>query len=201
MFFFKKPIVSRERQKVLEDFRDSAVRALRELKKNAPTELERELFSRMTANVLDTPIRFYPRKTLKEKILFTGNRIISSVVRGEHVNVIKIYQKGDQRFFVKSNYINLPSEHVFEENKLSVDGIFTLAHEYAHFPKPSLGKFARANNISYEQAEELLADTLSAKLAVSMGYPKQLVLRHFQGRELVYGKIPFKRLIWNAVNK
>jgi len=174
---------------------------LDELGRNAKTDLEKALFARMKRNVQHTPIFFYPRKTLKERIFHSRGRTFTSVVKGEHVNVIKIFQKGSKRFAVVDNYINMPAEHVFNAGNLTVAGIFTLAHEYAHFPKPALSKFASANRISGEQAEELLADTLSAKLAVAMGYPKELVLGHFKGRELVYGQIPFKKLIWNAVNR
>ncbi len=201
MGFFSKPILDKERVKALDGFRASAVRALDDLGKNAKTDLEKTLFAGMKKNVQRTPIYFYPRKSLKERILHAGGRTFASVVKGEHVNVIKIYQRGKQRFVVRDNYINMPAEHVFDGGKLAVDGIFTLSHEYAHFPKPALSKFAAVNGISAEQAEELLADTLSAKLAVALGYPKELVLGHFKGREIVYGKIPFKQLIWNAVNK
>jgi hypothetical protein len=201
MGFFKKPVLDKERVKALDQFRERAVKTLEELRKNTKIELEKTLFERMIRNVENTPIYFYPKKTLKERIFQARGRVFGSVIKGEHVNVIRIFQKGSQRFFLRSNYINMPAEHVFEGSKLTVEGIFTLAHEYAHFPKPSLNKFAKANGISNEQAEELLADTLSAKLAVGLGYPKEHVLKHFQGRELVYGSIPFKRLIWNAVNK
>jgi len=201
MGFFKKPLLGKERVKVLDEFRKKAVKSLKELKKKSKIPLEKVLFERMIYNVESTPIMFYPRKTLKEKIFFAHGRVFSSVVKGENVNVIKIFQRGKQRFMVRSNYINMPAEHVFDGDKLAIDGIFTLSHEYAHFPKPALNEFAAANGISGEQAEELLADTLSAKLAVEMGFPKERVLHHFQGRELVYGRIPFKRLIWNAINR
>lgn len=201
MPFFKKPILYKERVKALDQFRENAAKVLQEMQKAAKNGLEKALFERMAANVKNTPIMFYPRKTLKEKIFQAHGRIYGSVVKGEHVNVIKIYQKGKQRFVIQDSYINMPAEHVFEGSRLTIEGIFTLAHEYAHFPKQGLEKFAQANKITYGQAEELLADTLSAKLAVAMGFPKELVLAQFQGRELVYGKIPFKRLIWNAVNK
>ena len=201
MGFFSKPILGKERTKALDEFRKRAVKALEELKKNTKIPVEKQLFERMIYNVERMPIFFYPKKTLKERIFFAGGRIHASAVKGENVNIIRIYQKGKQRFIIRDNYINMPAEHVFEGKKLSIDGIFTLGHEYAHFPKPALRQFAMANNITGEQAEELLADVLSAKLAVGLGYPKENVLQHFKGRELVYGRIPFKRLIWNAVNR
>ena len=201
MAFFRKRILDKDRRKVLENFRDRASQTLKQLEKKAKTDVEKALYASMRKNVVTTPIHFYPKKTLKEKIFFKQGRVYTSVVKGEHVNAIKIFQKGSQRFVVKSDYINMPAEHMFDGSKLAVEGIFTLAHEYAHFPKKNLGKFASEKNISYEQAEELFADILSAKLAVEMGYPKENILKHFKGREIVYGKIPYKKLIWNAVNK
>ena len=201
MAFFRKRILDKVRRKVLENFRDRASQTLKQLEKKAKTDVEKSLYASMRKNVVTTPIYFYPKKTLKEKIFFKHGRVFASVVKGEHVSAIKIFQKGSQRFVVKSDYINMPAEHMFNGSKLAVEGIFTLAHEYAHFPKKNLGQFASSKNISYEQAEELFADILSAKLAVEMGYPKENILKHFKGREIVYGKIPFKKLIWNAVNK
>lgn len=201
MGFFSKPVLDRERVKALDSFRASAVKALDELGKSAKNDLQKTLFARMKSNVRRTPIIFYPRKSLKERIFRSHGRTFASVVKGEHVNVIRIFQRGRKRFFVQDDYINMPAEHVFDGSRLTVEGIFTLAHEYAHFPKPALAKFAAANGFSPGQAEELLADTLSAKLAVAMGYPKELVLLHFQGRELVYGRMPFKEMIWSAVNR
>jgi len=198
MFFFKKPLLSKERKKALDGFREQAVSALAEMEKASKDGLSQELYAGMRRNVENTPIIFYPRKTLKEKIYKFRGRVFGSVVKGEHVNQIRIYQKGRQRFVVQSNYINMPAFHVFEGNRLTVDGIFTLAHEYAHFPKPALGAFARANEMSYEQAEELLADALSAKLAVKLGYPREKVLGRFSGRGLVYGRIPFRKFIQKA---
>ena len=201
MFFFKKKILTKERIKAVNDFRKTAVKALKELEKSTKDQASKVVYKRMLRNVQTTPVYFYPRRNMKETVFKAGNRIFSSVVKGEHVNVIKILQKGSQRFLLKSDFINLPAEHMFDGDKMTIEGIFTLSHEYAHFPKPALGRFAKANKITFTQAEELMADTLSAKLAVKMGYPKEFVLGHFYGRELVYGKIPFKRFIWNAVNR
>ena len=200
MLFFKKPILTKERVKALNQFRKQAVKALLELQGKAKTQALKEIYAGMIRNVESTPIYFYDRKNLRQTVFKAHGFLFGSVVKGEHVNVIKIFQKGKQRFAIKTNFINMPAQHVFEGEKLTVAGIFTLSHEYAHFPKPALGAFAKANRISFEQAEELLADALSAKLAVSLGYPKELVLENFSGRQLVYGKTPFKKFIWNAVN-
>lgn len=201
MKFFKKPVLTDKRRKALDEFRKTAVRALKDLKKQAKDNLSEVLYADMIANVKSTPIYFYPRRTLRERIFRGSGRIFASVVKGEHVNAVKIYQKGQQMFVVKSDYINLPAEHIFDGEKLTIDGLFTLSHEYAHFPKPALGGFATHHEMSYEQAEELFADMLAAKLAVKMGYPKDRVMRHFAGRELVFGGFPFRKFIKKAIGK
>ena len=109
MGFFRKPILDRERTKALEDFRASASQTLGKLEKKAKLDVEKVLYARMRQNVVNTPIYFYPRKTLKENIFFKHGRVFASVVKGEHVNAIKIFQKGRQRFVVKSDYIKLNS--------------------------------------------------------------------------------------------
>ena len=198
MGFFQKPILSRKRTKELDRFRHGAINALNELAKHAPDDKVRHLYNRMAQNVERTPLVFYPRRNLKAKIYRMSGRIFGTVTKGEHVNKITIMQKGKDRFVITSDYINLPAEHVFDGEKLSIGGIFTLSHEYAHFPKPDIGSFAAAYGISEGQAEELLADLLAAKLAVKMGYPKANVLHHFRGREVVYGSFPFKKVIEDA---
>jgi len=199
MGFFKKPVLSGKRRKALDTFRKNAVKALNELSKAANDDLSKQIYAGMVWNVQNTPIYFYPRKSLRERIFSARGRVFGSVVKGEHVNTVKIFQRGNQLAVVKSDFINLPAEHIFDGNKLTIDGIFTLSHEYAHFDKPAIGAFAAANGMSGSQAEELMADVLAAKLAVKMGYPKGHVLEHFEGRGIVYGSIPFKKFIKDAV--
>ncbi len=201
MGFFKKRILSKKRKKAIDEFRKNAVRALEELKRDSKDSLSRQIYSKMIHNVEHTTIKFFPRRSLRETIFGGGGRIFASVVKGEHVNQIKIYQKGNQMFVVKSDFINLPAGHVFNKDRLTIDGIFTLSHEYAHFPKPALVGFAKANAMSYDQAEELFADMLSAKLAVKLGYPKDKILNHFSGRGIVYGRVPFRAFILKAIGK
>lgn len=201
MGFWQKPIITRKRKKQLDIFRKAALWALDDLAKKAPNEDVRFLYERMAHNVKNTRIVFHDRKNLKEKIFRFGGRIVGkSVTKGEHVNTVTIQQMGDQKFMIKDDYINLPAHHVFDGEKLSIDGIFTLAHEYGHFPKgENAESFAVAYGLSESQSEELLADLLSAKLAARMGYPKDRILHHFRGREAVYGGYPFKEMIRKAV--
>lgn len=192
---FKKGALSTRRKDALTAFRKDAVKALHFLQKNAKSKLDKSLYELMEDNVRNTPIIFYPRRVLRQNLYRVGPYISSSVTMGEHVNSIKIIQQGRQVFVIRSHHINLPSEHLFESDKLTMNGIFTLAHEYAHFPKPAIGRFAIKHGLTGEQAEELMADMLSAKLAVTLGYPKENVLRHFAGREIVYGNFPFREWI------
>lgn len=191
--------MTKKRKDALTLFRRDAVKALHYLQKHAKQKLDRRLYELMEANVRNTPIMFYPRRILRKTSYSIGPYVSSSVTMGEHVNAIKILQKGSQVFVIRSHYINLPSEHLFEGDKLTIRGIFTLAHEYAHFPKPAIGKFAAKNNLTSGQAEELMADMLAAKLAVTLGYPKERVLQHFAGREIVYGGFPFREWIRSIV--
>lgn len=192
---FKKSALSKKRKDALTAFRKDAIKALKFLQKHAKTKLDMHLYEMMENNVRNTPIIFYPRKVLRQQVYRIGPYISSSVTMGEHVNSVKIIQKGNQVFVLRSHHINLPSEHLFEGDKITINGLFTLAHEYAHFPKPAIGRFAAKNGLTIEQAEELMADMLSAKLAVTLGYPKEKVLQHFAGREIVYGNFPFREWI------
>ncbi|MDP6670367.1 MAG: hypothetical protein QGI60_00950 [archaeon] len=201
MGFFKKRILTKKRKKALDTFRNTAIKALEELKGGSKDSLSKQIYAGMIQNVKHTPIKFFPRRSLRETIFSGGGRVFASVVKGEHVNQIKIFQKGNQMFVVKSDFINLPAGHVFKGDKLTIDGIFTLCHEYGHFPKPALAGFAAAHAMSYEQGEELFADILSAKLAVKMGYPKDKVLDHFSGRGIVYGRVPYRAFILKAIGK
>ncbi len=199
MAFFKKPILSNKRKKALDAFLVHAVQALKELEKEARNPLVKSLFEAMAENVARTPIYFYPSKVLRANFYSHGGRLSVSVTKGENVSIFKIIQIGGRHIIKRESFINLPAAHVFKGEKMTLDGILTLCHEYAHFPKPKILEFAKIHSMSVTQAEELFADVLSAKLAVKMGFPKNEVIRHFSGREIVYGKIPYREFILRAI--
>jgi len=199
MGFFRRPILTKKREKELTHFRKYAIKALHELEKKEKHHSIKELYQDMASNIEKTPLMFYDAQNLRSKVYRVGNKVFGSVTKGEHVRQIMVYQQGPNTYVKSKNYINLPADHIFDGDRMSMDGIFTLAHEYGHFPKRHVNVFADAYNVSEEQAEELLADILSAKLAVKMGYPKTHVLRHYLGREIVYGTFPFKQFIKDAV--
>ena len=86
MAFFRKQILDKERIKALENFRDRASKTLKQLEKKAKSDVEKALYASMRKNVVSTPIYFYPKKSLKEKIMFKGGRVYASVVKGENVS-------------------------------------------------------------------------------------------------------------------
>ncbi|MCX6801698.1 MAG: hypothetical protein NT067_01150 [Candidatus Diapherotrites archaeon] len=174
MPLFEKPVLGGKRRKALDK-----------------SSISRELFELMELNLANTPIFFYPRRAMRVSPY--------SVTQGENVSYYKIIQIGGMRRIERESFINLPAEHIFEGDKMTLGGILTLSHEYAHFPKPKLMEFAVANGISFTQAEELMADVLSAKLAVKMGFSKEQVISHFAGREIVYGSMPFRQFILRAI--
>ncbi len=199
MVLFSKPVLTKKRRKALDSFLSNAAKALNELKKEAKSQVVKDLFDLMLENVARTPIYFYPSRILRASYYRHGERIGVSVTQGENVSYYRVIQIGGLRRVERKSYINLPAGHVFSGDKMTLDGILTLSHEYAHFPKPKLLEFAEAHGMDAGTAEELFADVLSAKLAVKLGFSRQQVMAHFAGREIVYGTIPFKEFILRAI--
>jgi len=199
MGFFSKPVLTKKRRKTLDSFLSNAGKALKELKKESKTGIGKDMFELMLENVKNTPIHFYPSKILRAQYYTQGGRIGMSVTQGENISYYRIIQIGGLKRIERKSFINLPAEHVFRGDKMTLDGLLTLCHEYAHFPKPKLMEFANKYKMYPDTAEELMADVLSAKLAVKLGFPKQQVINHFSGREVVYGRMPFKRFILKAI--
>ncbi len=181
------------RRHALDEFRKHALRALELLIKQARSPLDRQLYEHMAYNVKTNPLMFYPRKVLRY------DPVHGSVTQGEHVRSVDVVQRGNEKFLVQKDYINLPADLVFAGDQLTLSGVFTMTHEYGHFPKPLLLQFAYRNGINIEQAEELLADILSAKLARALGFSLPRILSHFEGRDVVYGGFPFRSYILHAL--
>ncbi len=200
-FLFGHNILTEKRKKAVTAFRERAISTLEELARESKSEIDKELYYHMIENVRNNPLVFYPRKNIKEEVVNYGPFQSVSVTKGEHVNAYTQITKGAQQYIVKSDYINLPAEHVFHGDRMTVDGVFTIAHEYAHFPKPVLGSFAQRYRLNHEQAEELAADILSAKLAAKLGFSESQIMPHFYGREIVYGSFPFMAWIKKVVEK
>lgn len=200
-FLLGHQILNDKRRDAVTAFRKKAIATLEELARESKSEIDKELYYHMIENVKNNPLVFYPRKNIKEEIVNYGPFQSVSVTKGEHVNAYTQITQGSKQYVVKSDYINLPAEHVFHGDKMTVDGVFTIAHEYAHFPKPVLGPFAQRYRLNHEQAEELAADILSAKLAAKLGFSEEQIMPHFYGREIVYGSFPFMAWIKKVVER
>lgn len=192
-------ILSKKRIHEFESLRKNALKALHELSKETKSHNSKAIYSRMADNVKQLPFFFYPSPVLRQSAVIKGNKVFYSRVMGENVTSYKIITKGRQQTILKSNYIKIPAEHVFYGDKLTLDGILTICHEYGHFPKRHLHRFASELGITYDSAEELLADTLAAKVAVKMGHNRHAVLSHFHGRGVVYGFFPYKEYLRRAI--
>jgi len=192
-------ILSRERVKALEEFRRKLIEVLEDSIKKEKNAAIRQAYSNALFNAESIPIKFVPAKALSSAVFIAGNRMVTSVVKGQQVNQIILVQKGKNKYLIKRREIDLPAWHLFEGNKLAWNGVHTLMHEYCHGMR-ELNSFALKLNLSYEQAEELIADLLSAKIALKMNFPKERILSFYHGRESLYGSFPFWETLKNILS-
>ena len=123
MGFFSKPVLTKKRRKTLDSFLANAVKALKELKKSARSRIVKDMYELMLKNVANTPIYFYPSRLLRANFFSFGGRTGMSVTKGENVSLYKIIQIGGWRKIVRESFINLPAEHIFSGDKMTLDGI------------------------------------------------------------------------------
>ena len=199
IFGDNKKIISNKRKQVLDGFRKQAIKALNELAKKSKDDFEKNLYYAMQDSINGTPIHFYPKTSLRGKVYRAGGKVFSSVTMGENVKQIRVIQYGNRFYLQSKAHINFPSERLFSGDSLTLPGVFTLSHEYAHFPKPGVKEFAFHNNMTLEQAEEFLSDMLAAKLSKQLGFSHAQIVSQLHGREIVYGGIPFKQMIMKAL--
>ncbi len=187
-------ILSKERKKALDKFREKAIHTVKEMIKEEKNPVLKKAFTQTLKNIASLPLEFYPRKYLSARFARSGKMVIGSIIKGQQVSKIIVYEKGlDKRVIIQSK-IQLPAEYIFEGNKLSLNGIHTLMHEYCHFPR-DVRSFAQGLNISEEQAEELIADLVSARISVKMGMEKEKVYSFYSGRDAVFYPFPFRRVL------
>lgn len=185
------PILTKERIKMLNEFRKKLIKVLKELIKKEKNPFIRDAFEETLQNVELLPIKFIPSKVLAARYGVVGGTIIGSVVKGQQLNQIIIVQKGMNKYVIRRREIDLPAGHLFKGNKLAWDGVHTLMHEYCHSLR-NLNVLAEKLKLSNEQAEELIADLLSARIALEMNFPKEVILSFYSGRDFVYGGFPFR---------
>ncbi len=106
-------------------------------------------------------------------------------VEGEHV-VQSVVGKG------LVEYISLPKDFIFRDGRLTLEGMTTLFHEWAHNP-------LRFGNVQDPQArefmEEQLADALAVNLAMKMKFPPKAIFEHIVGRLPFIGLGPYRRYL------
>ncbi len=198
MGFFEKPVLTKKRRGQLDKFRENAVKAIEEMIKEEKNETIRNALDTALSNVENTPLKFYPRRSLRSAIYSTRGRVFGSMLKGLSVNRIAVMQKGPKMFVIRSRHIELPAEHLFEGDRLTLDGVHTLMHEYCHSVR-NVSEFAEKLKLSPEQAEELIADLLSARIAVKMGIERETVYGFYGGRGMVYGGFPFHEMLKRAL--
>ena len=197
---FQERMLSKKRVHSLTEFRKMAVQALGYLINHAKSDYEKGLYILMKQNVHETKLIFHAGHSLSGMAKRVGNSLVYGVTKGEHVNQIQLVQKGKSVFLIRNHYINLPADHIFDGERLSFQGLITLSHEYAHFPKRNLRGFANHFGVDMEQSEELIADMLAARLAKTLGFKEHDIIRHFDGREIVYLGFPLREFIKRAVS-
>ncbi len=193
-------ILTKQRIENLNKFRNLMKEAVSHMIEEEKNPAVKAAYERTLKNIESVPINFFPKKNLVHAIYKIGKQIFTSEVLGEHKQEIIVMKKGKQTFVIRGKRnIDIPSEHFFHENNLNWQGIHTLMHEYCHDPARNVLKFSNQIHLNSEQAEELIADLLSAKIARKMGMNKERVLSFYRGRQGVYGKFPFKETLEKAI--
>jgi hypothetical protein len=192
-------ILTKERVRNLNYFREQMKKAVEEMIKRENNPTLKRAYERVLLNLETVPINFYPKKTLLTAIFRIGKHFIASEILGEHKQTVKVIRKGN-RFVVvpEGRIIEIPAEHFFYGNKLTWKGVHTLMHEMCHDPLRNVFEFSREIHLTPSQTEELIADLLSARIAIKMGFPREKVLSLYHGREMVYGKFPFRKMLEKA---
>ncbi|MFH1663759.1 MAG: hypothetical protein ABH986_03035 [archaeon] len=191
--------MSRERVRTLNYFRKKMQAAVQEMIKHENNSVLREAFERALTNLETVPINFYPKDSLSRTVFQIGKHFIASEVLGEHKQNIRLVRQGGLLKVVpEGRLIEIPADHFFHGNIPSWEGMKTLMHEICHDPTRNVFEFSREIHLTPNQAEELIADLMSAKIAVRMGFPREKVLSLYHGREGIYGRFPYRKAIEKA---
>ncbi len=158
--------IKEKRIENLRKTRNVLLETVKEMEKEAKTDIEKRYYKEMVKSIENTPVFFVPGKVLSAR---KTNQGTSAIMGG---NVVKVFFE-KQKGLVRQNYIVLPSKHLFEGSKLSKQGLLTLLHEYGHLQG---------------NAGERIADALMLNIGLRLGLPKESVLRHFSGRHEILGQ-------------
>ncbi len=167
------PVLTPARRKALTRFNKAFEKAASRLGRKSK-------LARVAAKSARTvPIRVFDRSVLEKK----G----SSVTMGSRNMKLVTVGNGPYPRVKAESIINMPSRHLFYGNKLSFNGVATLAHELSHSPR-NVSRVAKKLKMNQTQAEEFLADITSAAILKEMGFSSRKIISHYSGRGIVYGR-------------
>lgn len=167
--------------KALEGLRTVALGQITDILSHSKlTEVQRMAWETMQRNIASVGIGVLPgRKSLAEGFGYS--------IQGEHV-VQSVVGRG------KVEYISLPKEFIYDaaKGRLTLKGITTLFHEWAHNPLRFSGI---SNPAAREFMEEQLADALAMNLAMKMKFPPRAIYEHLVGRMPFIGAGAYRRYL------
>ncbi len=192
-------VLNKERVRSLNYFRGRMKKAVQEMIKIEKNPTLKAAYERALTNLETVPIKFYPKDTLMRAVFKIGKHFVASEVLGQHEQKIRIKREGGIiKVVPDGRLIELPADHFFHGDKLNWKGVHTLMHEICHDPTRNVFDFSREAQLTPNQTEELIADLMSAKIAIKMGFKRESVLGLYHGREAIYGRFPFREYLERA---
>ncbi len=195
-------ILNKNRIKSLNFFRTKMKKAVQEMIKHESNSALKTAYEKVLINLENVPINFYPKNSLMRTVFKIGEHFIASEILGEHKQNLKIIKKNGKVVGVvpEGRLIEIPAGHFFHGDKASWKGVHTLMHELCHNPSRNVFEFSKEIHLNPTQTEELIADLLSARIAIKMGFPRKRIYELYKGRQSVYGRFPFRKALEKAVS-
>jgi hypothetical protein len=191
-------ILSKDKIKKIRFLEKKVKEAVEEMIKTEKNPAIKSAYEKVLQNLI-LPINFYPKDSLMRTVFKIGKHFIASEVLGEHKQNLKFVRQGNiVKVVPEAELIEIPANLFFHGDKVTWKGLQTLIHELCHDPLRDPYELSKLG-LNRTQREELVADLLSARIAVKMGFPKQRILELYKGREGVYGKFPYKKALEKAV--
>ena len=195
-------VLNRNRVKNLNVFRQKMQWAVKDMIKHEKNPTLKTAYERTLTNLETVPINFYPKDSLSRTVFQIGKHFFTSEVLGEHKQNIRVIRNGNLlKVIPEGRLIEIPANHFFLGNTPTWGGMKTLMHEICHDPARNVFDFSREIQLNPSQTEELIADLMSAKIAIKMGFPREKVLSLYNGREGVYGRFPYRKFLEKAIKQ
>ncbi len=123
-------------------------------------------------------------------------RISPHLVEGEYLykgNGYATYGQNKKRVVniagsnVLQSQIDLPTYHLFDHDKLRIEGVMTAMHEFSHIVIPERLKEYIRGRYGRVDVDEFVADAISSKMDYGFGISKNEIQSHLIGRREVVG--------------